>query len=305
MTTVQHGTTLPALEGQSEAQLMELLQSFTETAERLQSTHDVLHKQIGRLEVELAEANEQLHRSRELASLGEMAAGIAHEIRNPLASIQLFAEVLGEDLVDQPEQADLCSKIEISVQRMDTIVRDVLRFARKATVRCDMSSASVLMDAVLEACASQSNDAEIQIAQHMASDPAVHVDLSLMTQAIGNVLRNAIEAMRSSESAGGTIDFSVHECRMRCPDGTVRERIVFGVADRGPGIDDESLSKLFNPFFTTRDTGTGLGLAIAHRVVEAHQGHIAVARRDGGGMHFEVCLPAVESSSAQHMEAIE
>ena len=133
MTTAQHETVMASLEGQSETQLMELLQSFTETAERLQSTHDVLHQQVGRLEAELAEANEQLHRSRELASLGEMAAGIAHEIRNPLASIQLFAEVLGEDLEDRPEQADLCSKIEISVQRMDTIVRDVLRFARKAT----------------------------------------------------------------------------------------------------------------------------------------------------------------------------
>ncbi|MDG2291051.1 MAG: ATP-binding protein, partial [Phycisphaerales bacterium] len=261
--------------------------------------------QIGRLEAELAEANEQLHRSRELASLGEMAAGIAHEIRNPLASIQLFAEVLSEDLEDRPEQADLCSKIEISVQRMDTIVRDVLRFARKATVRCDMVNSSTLMHAVMEACASQSNDAGVHVVQHMGSDPDVHVDLSLMTQAIGNVLRNAIEAMRGSEVTGDAIDLSVHECRMRCPDGMVRDRIVFGVADRGPGIDDESLSKLFNPFFTTRDTGTGLGLAIAHRVVEAHQGHIAVARRDGGGMHFEVCLPAVESSSAQHREATE
>ena len=305
MTTVQHETERVTFGGQNETQLIELLQSFTDTAERLESTHDVLHLQIGRLESELAEANEQLHRSRELASLGEMAAGIAHEIRNPLASIQLFAEVLGEDLEDRPEQAELCSKIEISVQRMDTIVRDVLRFARKATVQCNVTSASVLMEAVVEGCSSQSKEAGVHVEMHIEEDHDVNVDLSLMTQAIGNVLQNAIEAMSGSAATDDRIDLSVHERRMRCPDGTAQNRIVFGVADRGSGIDEQSISKLFNPFFTTRDAGTGLGLAIAHRVVEAHQGHIAVARRDGGGMQFEVCIPAMDSSPTQLREIIE
>ena len=89
------------------AELGDLMQSVMDTAERLQSTHDALQNQVLRLERELAEANAQLHRSRELASLGEMAAGIAHEIRNPLASIQLYAEVLAEDLAQLPQQAEL------------------------------------------------------------------------------------------------------------------------------------------------------------------------------------------------------
>ena len=148
MTQVDNSASLTTPE-LSTAELGELMRSVMDTAERLQSTHDALQGQVARLERELAEANAQLHRSRELASLGEMAAGIAHEIRNPLASIQLFAEVLSEDLVDRPEQKDVCRKIDVSVRRMDAIVSDVLQFARESTVRCQVMPASSLLRGVV------------------------------------------------------------------------------------------------------------------------------------------------------------
>ena len=303
MTTAPHPSSMTQVGQTGEPELVELLQSFTETAERLQSTHDVLNAHVIRLESELADANEQLRRSRELAALGEMAAGIAHEIRNPLASIQLFAEVLRDDLDDRPTQQEVCRKIEVSVTRMDTIVRDVLRFARDASVRFETVSSATLIHAVVDACSSQIQDAGLEPDIDIGQNPSVNVDLSLMTQAIGNILRNAYEITEATNGDQAAVELTVTEQRVRCPDGVVHDRVVIGVADRGAGIDDDAMSKLFNPFFTTRDAGTGLGLAIAHRVVDAHEGHIAVSRRSGGGTRFDVCLPTVAIGTAQTPES--
>ena len=122
-------------EGLGMDQLQDLMLSFNETAERLHETHEALHDQVRTLETELAEANEQLRRSQQLAALGEMAAGIAHEIRNPLGSIQLYAQVLVEDLEDRPDSMDLCQKIGTAVRGMESIVRDVLQFARDTSLQ--------------------------------------------------------------------------------------------------------------------------------------------------------------------------
>lgn len=269
------------------AELGDLMQSVMDTAERLQSTHDALQDQVQRLERELAEANAQLNRSRELASLGEMAAGIAHEIRNPLASIQLYAEVLAEDLSAHPEQAEVCQKIDRSVRRMDVIVRDVLQFARESTVRFEDMPASALIDRVIGACGESAANVHVSI----GTDPMIRVDPSLMQQAIGNIVRNGIESMEQ-EHDGSRLEIGIEQRRLRCPDGQVRSCTVFQVEDRGCGIPESDQERLFNPFFTTRASGTGLGLAIAHRVVDAHGGHIHVSNRSGGGTRFDVCVPA-------------
>ena len=110
--------------------LRELMRSVNETTERLQHTHVTLQQQVASLQKELAEANAQLCRSRSLAALGEMAAGIAHEVRNPLASIGLYVQMLGEDVADRPPLARLCDKIARAVKGLDAIVRDVLMLPR-------------------------------------------------------------------------------------------------------------------------------------------------------------------------------
>ena len=268
------------------AELGDLMQSVMDTAERLQSTHDALQDQVLRLERELAEANAQLHRSRELASLGEMAAGIAHEIRNPLASIQLYAEVLAEDLAELPQQAELCGKIDRSVRRMDVIVRDVLQFARESTVRIEPLVVSELIDRVVAEFG-----ASDRIRITVASQPDILVDASLMVQALGNIVRNGLESMEP-DSTEEPLEITVDEQRLRRPDGTLQDFTVFRIEDRGCGIPESDQERLFNPFFTTRASGTGLGLAIAHRVVDAHGGHIQVSDRAGGGTSFEVRVPA-------------
>jgi signal transduction histidine kinase len=263
-------------QGLDAADLRDLMHAVTETAQRLQG--------------ELAGANEQLRRSRSLAALGEMAAGIAHEIRNPLASIQLYAQMLGEDLGDRPEQSSLCTRIESGVRGIDAIVRDVLAFARDRHMDPVAIDASMLLDRALEPAQAQCRRHDVRI-DRSACDPfTLTVDATLMTQALANIVRNAIDAMVESEDER-VLEISVAAQRVRCPDGVRRRHIVVRVGDTGTGIPDEALERLFNPFFTTRATGTGLGLAITHRIVDAHGGHIHVERRATGGTAFEIRLP--------------
>jgi signal transduction histidine kinase len=118
---------------------------------------------------------------------------------------------------------------------------------------------------------------------------ALHADACLIAQALGNVVRNAIEAMVEAGAARRRLTISARRRRIRTPEGKRAPRLVIAVHDTGPGIDPEVVQRMFNPFFTTRRTGTGLGLAIVHRIVDAHGGHINV--RNTNGACVELCLP--------------
>jgi signal transduction histidine kinase len=132
--------------------LAELMTSFNEVTQRLEATHAVLRGEVSRLTQELTEANARLRRSERLAELGQMAAGIAHEIRNPLGSISLYSEMLEDDLqgLDAAESAETARKIGTSVRRLDAIVRDVLDFARDLVVRPEAIETSDLIEAAVE-----------------------------------------------------------------------------------------------------------------------------------------------------------
>ncbi|MHC5001730.1 MAG: sensor histidine kinase, partial [Planctomycetota bacterium] len=280
--------------------LRELIEAFNQTTVRLQRTHTDLQREVTRLRRELAEANEQLERSRSLASLGQMAAGIAHEVRNPLGSIQLYAQMLGDDLGDRPEQAAVCDKIRQAVFGLDAIVRDVLQFARQTRVRPAATTADDLFDRALITCEAQIEQDSVRLERDAVEPCPLTVDVALMTQALGNVIRNGVEAMH--EHGGGTLTLAAGTRRVRCPDGRRASRVVLAVADEGPGIDEDARQRMFNPFFTTRATGTGLGLAIVHRIVDAHGGHINVLNRDEAGACVELCLPSRRRSAAGEAE---
>jgi signal transduction histidine kinase len=290
--------------------LRELMQSVTETTDRLQQTHIALQEQVARLQGELAEANDQLRRSRSLAALGEMAAGIAHEIRNPLGSIQLYVQVLADELKSQaecdrsafstqnPELVKLCDKIDRAVVGMDAIVRDVLSFARNMRIDPQPTTAQMLLCRALHSCQSLLIDSGIEIVQS-DDDFMLKADHGLMTQALSNIVRNAVEAIQQA-ATNAAADGREHEKRLelaaakrsvRFPDGSSAERIVLTVEDTGDGIPDEVQQRMFNPFFTTRATGTGLGLAIVHRIVDAHGGLVRVQKLPEGGTRMELCLP--------------
>ena len=276
------------------ADFAEFIQSFSEATARLQETHRALQSQVERLQAELAEANERLRRSRSLAALGEMAAGIAHEIRNPLGAISLNAELLKEDVADRPEAASSVDKIRRAAERLDRIVGDVLSFARDTRVQARPTSAREILALALDDCEALLEKEAVTARVDIEGECALAADTALVAQAVSNLVRNAVEAMRGAPER--EIALSAREAKLRTADGSRRGFVVLSVEDTGPGIPAEARERIFNPFFTTREEGTGLGLAIVHRIVDAHGGMTACGestREVGGrrGARLELSLP--------------
>jgi signal transduction histidine kinase len=284
------------------AELAELISAFNEVTGRLQGTHETLRREVVRLQEELREANEQLQRSKRLAALGQMAAGIAHEVRNPLGSIRLYARMLEQDLSDRPAERSIAAKIAAAVHGLDGVVGDVLNFSRELRVSPQECDGAELFERALEACrAAEPAPGAVRVVRPGARGRGggrngvrarLVCDPLLMHQALVNVVRNALEAMAGCERADGHALTLEHGPR-RDEDG--RPQFMLGVADTGPGVSAEVIDRMFNPFFTTRATGTGLGLAIVHRIVDAHGGRIRVrsnADRGGVGTTFTILLPA-------------
>lgn len=291
--------------------LSHLLAAVQDVTGRLESSHTQLLARVDALTRDLTEANAQLERSRRLAALGEMAAGIAHEIRNPLGCVRLYASMLSQDLSDRPAQAAIAGKITNAARTMEGIVADVLTFSREFQLRSQAVNASDLLDLALEQCCHDGvpgwKGVAIDRRDHAAGgEPVVlEADQSLLTQAVANIVRNAFEAMADSPAQPDrphrlSLDASVRQV----PDGAGR-LIRFAsltIGDTGPGVTDEIVARMFNPFFTTRHTGTGLGLAIVHRIADAHGGHVRVFNNaDGPGASVELVIPLHAADNAAVM----
>ena len=270
----------------SAGDLAELMSSFNEVTAKLENTHTQLRSEVARLNTELTEANEALQRSKRLAALGEMAAGISHEIRNPLGSIRLYTRMLQEDLAQMPEQCSIVDKIGRAVTGLDQIVGDVLAFSRELRVRAtEYPSAMILSDAE-DACAAELDGFLVSVEIDDGCEE-LECDSSLMHQALINIIRNGAQASR--DNGGQAMSFGVR----RDDEGGV----VISVRDSGGGIDEEVIERMFNPFFTTRAAGTGLGLSIVHRIMDAHGGSVRVENNtdDSGwasGATVSLVLPA-------------
>ena len=254
----------------------ELVRSFNDVTARLESTHSSLRDEVATLKSELQETHRRLRRSRQLAALGEMAAGIAHEIRNPLGAIALNLEALTEDLFDRPGELELCGRVSKAVTRLDAIVGDVLSFARDTRVRAaNVRPSEVIMAAV--AHAEDLVDAhDIDVDLSLDEDLEVMADASLLEQSLLNLVRNACEAMALVDGPRRLM-VGLHSRELRDPERGIIPHAVFEIRDTGPGIPEEVRERMFNPFFTTRAEGTGLGLAIVHRIVDAHGGRLDVS----------------------------
>ncbi|MEM7626397.1 MAG: ATP-binding protein [Planctomycetota bacterium] len=269
--------------------LAEVIQAYSAVAERLQSSHEALQNEVARLHRELASKNAQLERGKRLAALGEMAAGIAHEIRNPLAAIQLYAEMVTADL--EPDAmtqqsaaiaADNSRKIAEAVRGLSAIVLDVLSFARQIEPRARACDGRELLQRVVDAHRPAIEAAGVAVDMR-CEVRVIDADPDLLHQALLNLVRNAVDAMTDRD--GGVLSLAIES-----------HRVV--VADTGPGLPAEVIDRIFNPFFTTRNTGTGLGLAIVHRIIDAHGGTIAVhndPRHGGAVFTLELPQPSPES----------
>jgi two-component system sensor histidine kinase HydH len=261
-------------------ELGRIILAYSEVTERLQQSQERLEKTVTALRNELSEKNRQLERKNRLAALGEMAAGMAHEIRNPLGGIQLYASMLAQDVADRPAALEVTRKISSGVKRLEALVSQVLQFTREIAAHCVEMDLGLVVAQAAELAGPHYEKRGVTLTVEGPPSLGVRGDPLLLGQAILNLLLNAAEAMER-QGAGGTRGQTVLKY------GWVDQRLVLSVTDTGPGIPPAVLDKMFNPFFTTRETGTGLGLAIVHRIVEAHEGTITASNRPEGGARFE------------------
>jgi len=267
----------------TETDLVAVLRTYNEVTERLKRSHESLAREVCRLREELYEKNKQLQRRERLAGLGEMAAGVAHEIRNPLGGIGLYVSLLESDLADRPTQLGVLRKMSTAIRDLENLVSDILAFAGDTEPNRQRVSVGELLDAVTERTAPKALALHAGVEIDSAILPVtVYCDPAQVERAIVNLVLNALDAA----GTGGHV-------RIRREARRLDDRIVrVVVEDDGPGIAPDLLHRIFNPFFTTKDNGTGLGLAIVHRIAESNGGSVTAGNRQGGGAVFVLSLPS-------------
>lgn len=242
---------------------------------------------------------EQLRRSQHLAALGQMAAGVAHEIRNPLNSIRGFAQLLQEQSGDAASRQEYTQIILEEVDRMNRIVQDLLDFSRQR----DLTMVPVEMDKLIERLArdmqgdAQTLEVKLIVVPTENVLPGVLGNSDKLRQVFRNIILNALQACNKGGSV--TLRFSVFEEPVllskdqNAAEAPKQRRVSVGVEDTGCGIDPAIQAKVFDPFFTQKDTGTGLGLSISQKIIDQHGGRIELKSELGKGSTFTVILPAV------------
>ena len=230
---------------------------------------------------EIRELQERVNRGERLASLGRLAAGMAHEIRNPLSSIRGFAQYFVKRFSGQPEEQGYASIMVQEVDRMNRVISELLDFARPKEPRREPCSLEAIADQALKLLEQDLAARGIVVMRDYESGlPPVSVDRDQISQVFINLLLNALEAM----AEGGTIRIGL---RRSGPPPAVE--ILIG--DSGGGIPEEDLEKIFELFFSRKKKGTGLGLAIVHQIVTSHRGEISAESRPGQGTTFRIRLP--------------
>ena len=240
------------------------------------------------------ELEEDLKRSDRLAMLGTLAAGLAHEIKNPLGGIRGTAQLLRRDIARDPALVEHTDIIIREVDRVNRLIEQLLDLSRPAKLDFAALNIHELLDHVLLLEQKAIRDAVVEVTKNFdPSLPPIRGDRDKLTQLFLNLVKNAAEAM----NGGGRLtittrietDFHIRE------QGKSRGKLIrVDIEDNGPGIEEEDLSHIFAPFFTTKNNGTGLGLAICHRIITEHGGLIRVESRKGAGATFKVSLLVAE-----------
>jgi len=270
---------------QMTAQLEQLTENY-----RLLTTD--LEQKVQERTRQLQQAQEQLVQSEKLSSLGKLAAGVAHEINNPLTSIMINSHLLAEQFGNDERVSEALQLIIEETSRCSAIVRSLLEFARQQPAQMELADVNEVVNRTIQLCESQILMAKVKVHTSLASDlPKVRLDRQKMTQVFTNIVVNAVEAMPE----GGTL--TVISRRK----GDEAVEIVF--ADTGCGIPREILGRIFDPFFTTKGAkGTGLGLSVSYGIVQAHGGTISVESEEASGTMVTVSLPVHRTESAHQGE---
>lgn len=273
------------------AELDLVLRDYLEVTQRLQQTHETLQYEIVRLRDELASKDRELEVRRRLSALGELAAGLAHEVRNPLGAIQLYSNLLRRECSRLEPALELIEKIELGVQAIDGVVQDTLALAPREGKRSSGPLLNIIASA-RDNCRQTLEEHQVKLVTRPAK-PRVCVlaEADGLQRVLINLIVNAAEA----SAPGDTITLAVGEPR----NGEFKLRVI----DQGSGLADEALDRLFDPFFTTKERGTGLGLTIAHRLVEAYGGGLTARNRPEGGAEFTIVLPVADGMDSKQNSA--
>jgi signal transduction histidine kinase len=273
--------------------LSDVLREYMAVAERLQRTHEILQREVVRLREELASKDRELELRRRLAALGELVAGVAHEVRNPLGAIQLYSGLLKDHCSAHQlgPALQLIEKIEAGVQAIDAVVQDTLALAPRDR-RLGLCRLRDILDRVRDAALKTVMAHDVKLELRLEDPEAcVRADPDGLERVLVNLVINAAEA-----SAPGRVVLVIVT-----RDG--EQGIEIRVRDQGPGLPDEIRHRIFDPFFTTKRRGTGLGLTIAHRLTEAYGGRLSAGNRPEGGAEFVVALPRATPAAADEEQA--
>jgi two-component system sensor histidine kinase PilS (NtrC family) len=219
-----------------------------------------------------------VRRADRLAVVGGLAAGLAHEIRNPLASMCGSIEILGSSPGLDEQERRLMQVVQSEAERLEGLVREFLSFARPVSPALEALEGSAAVAETMELFRPQLAERGIEVSVRAAAPVWLRADPRQLRQVLWNLLGNAADAT----PRGGRVEIRLFASG---------EHGVLEVADTGEGIAEEDLQRIFDPFFTTKERGTGLGLAIVHRIVEAHGGEVSVRSDPGQGSTFRVVLP--------------
>jgi two-component system sensor histidine kinase HydH len=229
---------------------------------------------------EIRELQEKVRRSERLAALGRLASGVAHEIRNPLSSIKGFAQYFRDKFEVGTEDKSYAEIMIQEVERLNRVITQLLDFGRPKELRLELHPLSRILEHPLQLIRADLNKRGIKLVESPSPEEEVRVDSDQITQALLNIFLNAMESMEK----GGVLRVEI----VKKPE---RRGVEIWISDSGPGINQENLSRIFDPFFSTKKKGTGLGLAITANIIEAHGGEILVESKEGKGATFKVFLP--------------
>ena len=284
MTEVERGDLTVRARSGARDELGRLTESFNSMVEKLAAARAEIESYHG----------QRLARAERLATLGELAASLAHEIKNPLAGIGGAVQVMGEELPDDHPRKAIMREVLAQVYRLDRTVRDLLALARPSRPEVAPCDVHQVLDRTLILLAENPEAKEVRVVRaYQPGIPALGADSKQLGQVFLNLILNAVQAMPE----GGQITIRT---ALRDADGADGEahrgkgRILeIAVSDTGPGIPPEAIEDIFTPFVSTKRRGTGLGLSVSRRIVEEHGGWITAESPSGEGATFRVCLPLI------------
>ena len=257
----------------------ELVQEQKKLLDEIERWNRELEQRVAQKTTELEQAHHEILLTEKLASLGHLSAGMAHEIRNPLNSISLFAQVLTSGLKTDPEMKSYSEKIVNEVERIDAILVKLLSTSKRANFQLRSICLDDVIDASLQPFLAQIEAQNVALQKTLQDNtPSILADADELGQVFSNLFANALFEMKQGGSLSVTLECDDFEALVT-------------ISDTGGGIPEEHMNKIFDPFFTTKERGTGFGLSVVLRIVKTYSGRIHVESEPGQGTTFQVWLP--------------